>query len=153
MPDALIAWPRALCGPVWGMARPARPAGERAAVREAAAVIRAETKLKADEPVARAIAARVVKAAIREIARDEADPLASAMAELEQKLFASPFVTLATCAEIDTAREFVERRVERLRARGGRYLTPAQQSVERAAIAADLSSLLAARYLRHLRSS
>jgi dihydropteroate synthase len=98
--------------------------------------------------VARQIATRVVAELLIDVDGLNADPFMAAL----QKASQSPFVTLATCPEIDTLTEFVERRVARLRARAGSYLTPVQQAEERSAIAADVEALLTGRYLRHLRS-
>jgi hypothetical protein len=139
--------PRALIGSVRCMARPARPEREVAAVREAAAVIRGEMQRAAPPAVAQEIATRVVAELLVEVDGLVDDPFLAAL----QNARRSPFVTLATCPEIDTLSEFVERRVERLRARAGSYLAPAQQADERKAIAEDVEQTLSRRYLRHLR--
>lgn len=139
----MTAFPRALIGPVLAMARPARPAAEIIAVREAAAMVRLETNLSSIPAVAREIAARVVEAMLADIERDDA--LSIALAAIERQLAPSPLSTLATCPEINTAEGFVERRAARLRARSGRYLTPAQQDAERKAIAADITGGLSRR--------
>lgn len=134
-------FPRAIRGPVLGMARPARPAAEAAAVAEAAARIRAETGHRAVQPIAREIARRVVAELLTDLDRD---PLEAALVE------PSAVRTLATCAEIDTVSLFVERRVERLRARAGRDLSPFQQAHERREVAIEITNLLSNRYARAL---
>lgn len=130
------------------MARPARPAAEAALVREAGHIVSAETGITAAQPLAREIAARVVKELLAEIGGLAAEPLLVAL----QKAAPSPFVTLATCPETDTLSDFVQRRVDRLRSRAGAYLSPSSQIRERNAIAKEVSLLLFGRYLRHLRS-
>lgn len=143
--------PRALIGPITAMARPARPATEITAVHEAAALIRREGGLASPPNVARMIAGRVVEAMLTDIACD--DPLALAMAAIEQQLLPSPFVTLATCPEINTLEAYVERRAGRLRSRSARDLSPIQQDAERESVAAEVQEVLTGRYLRHLRDS
>ncbi|QNP46065.1 hypothetical protein H9L14_01975 [Sphingomonas sediminicola] len=131
------------------MARPRRPDAEAHAVREAAKIVRAETGLTSAKGIGGEIAARVVPAVMREI---EGDALELALAAIERDLIGSPFQRLASCPEIDTASLFVERQVERLRARSGRYLSPTEQLVERQTIAAEVTDVLAARYDRQLRA-
>lgn len=143
--------PRALIGPVMAMARPARPAAEIAAVWEAARLVRRETGISSLPALAREIAARVTTAMLADIER--VDELSIALAAIEQQMLPSPIVTLATCPDIETLDAYVERRVMRLRARSGRYLSLAQQVDEREAVVADMRGGLAARYLRHLRSA
>ena len=144
----MTAWPRALVGPVMCMARPRRPEAEARAVREAAEIVRAETGLTSAKAISREIAARVVPALMSEL---EGDPLELALAAIERDLIGSPFQRLASCPEIDTASLFVEMRVERVRARCGRYLTEAEQDTERRALLGQLRLTLAARYDRHVR--
>jgi hypothetical protein len=60
---------------------------------------------------------------------------------------------LATDPEINTLDEIVEPQVERLRARNGRHLSPLEHRAGLSAIAAEVESLLAGRYERHLRNS
>lgn len=143
------SWPRALVGPIRCMARPARPRSEACAVREAAQIVRAETGLTSAKALSREIAARVVSELLNEL---EGDPLDLAFAAIERDLLRSPFQRLASCPEIDTAAEFVERRVERLRARSGRRLSDAEDDSERRAIADELMRLLSGRYDRQLRA-
>ena len=134
------------------MARPARPAAEIAAVREAAAVVQGETGLVSPPAAAREVARRAVAALLAEIARDPEDPFLGALAAMAQRFAPSPFDTLAVCPEIDLATEFVEYRIERLRARSGRDQSKAQSQIEQNAIAKILEKKLTDRYLRHLRS-
>ena len=117
-------------------------------MRQAANVVRTETGLKSAKAISREIAVRVVSTLMKEI---EADPLELALAAIERDLIGSPFQRLASCPEIDTASLFVDLRVERLRARCGRYLSSEEQSTERSALMMEVESLLAGRYDRHLR--
>lgn len=135
------------------MARPARPPAEIAAVKAAAAIVRAETGLTAAEPVARIIAARVVAALVADIERNSADELAEALITFEHKMFPSPFNTLATSPSIDLAREFVERRVSRLRSRAGAYLSEGAKCLERQSIIVEINAKLSRRYVRQLRNA
>jgi len=146
-----VSLPRALCGPVSAMARPARPPAEIAAVKAAAAIVRADTGATSNPAIAREIAARVVTALIADLERDPNDELAAAMAAVEQRLLPSPFVKLATCPDIDTASEYVKRRVARYEARATRYIAEKQDRAENAAIADQLMEAIARRYLEHLR--
>jgi hypothetical protein len=131
------------------MARPSRPLEEAAAVREAAAAILTEMPSASWPTVARKIARKVAEATVSDIDHD--DPLSVALAALEQRLLPSPITTLATSEEIDTVAMFTERRVSRLRARSGKYLTPREQTVERAGIISEITEVLTRRYLRHIR--
>jgi hypothetical protein len=131
------------------MARPRRPEVERQAVLAAADVVRRETGMISAKAVSREIAARVVRALETEL---EADPLELALIAIERDLIGSPFQRLASCPNIDTISDLVERRVNRLRARSGRYLSPAEQTAERHIIADELTTVLAGRYDRHLRA-
>lgn len=139
--------PRALVGAVRCMARPARPALEIHTVREAARKVRQETGRSAAQPVALEIAKRVVSELLLEIECLGADPFLEALRKAQQ----SPFTLLATCGDIDTMNEFVERRVARVRARSGAYLTPDAQRAERSQLAEEITDKLARRYARHLR--
>ena len=141
--------PRALIGPVMAMARPARPAAEIEAVREAAALIEQEIGRMSYPSIACEIAARVVSAMLSDL--DRSDPLAIALAAIEQQLLPSPIRTLAICPEINTLEMYLEHRVALLRSRAGRYLGSAEQRSEREAISAEMRKLLTGRYLRHLR--
>ncbi len=137
--------PRAMCGLPMAMARPARPHLEAQAVREAAALVPGTIQAKA-----RVVAAQVVAELMLELERGD-DPMIAALAELELQTKPGPVVRLATCPDIDTSAAFIERRIERLRARAGRYLAPHDQRAERLAIAAELEILLTGRYARLLR--
>jgi len=133
------------------MARPRRPSTEATAVQAAADLLRAEG-IAGDTSIAAETARRTVKALLEDVNRDPNDPLLTAMAEVEQRLFPSPFVTLACSPDIDTAAEFVEERVRHLRARGGRFQSDHEQRSEREAVASTLTAKLSARYLRTLRA-
>ena len=143
--------PRALRGPVMAMARPARPASEIAAVKAAAVIVRAETGLRAAEAVARVIAARVIIALIAELERDPDDPLAEALVAVQQRLFQSPFLALATDPEANLFDHYIRLRMENLRENKGRYLTPEQFQQVRKKICARIMTTIATRYARLLR--
>ena len=146
-----LAAPRALRGPVRAMARPARPAAEIAAVREASQRLTAETGERSTFKLAEKIASRVIARLRAEIEQVADDPFVAALSELEQKYAPSPFVRLATCPEIDTVSEFISCRIVRLQARGGRYLTAAQQQSELQVILDEVTTKLTGRYCKHLR--
>ncbi len=136
--------PRALASPVMAMARPARPQAERSAVLAAAAAYPVSWAVTRK---ASALASKVVAELVREL---QSDPL---LAHLEHLSSQSPVLTLATDPDINSLDEIVERQVERLRARNGRYLSVLGQRAELSAIAAEVEPLLAGRFERHLRAS
>lgn len=146
----MTVWPRALCGPVLGMARPRRPLAEIGAVREAASIVQGEGQVASAKAVSRQIAQRVIKLMLADLEED--DPLAISLAALEERFAPTPFRTLATSPDIDTVSDFVAMRVQRLRARSGRYLLPPAQARERDQVVAEMIYLLATRYARHLQS-
>jgi hypothetical protein len=119
-------------------------------VQDAAAILRAETRLTSARALSREIASRVILELMKEL---EGDPLDLALAAIERNLIGSPFQRLASCPAIDTAALFVEMRIERVRARSGRYLSPPEQASERRALMGDLEGKLARRYDRHLRGA
>jgi hypothetical protein len=117
-------------------------------VRAAAAIVRSETGLTSAKALGREIAARVTVELLKEL---DGDPLDLALAAIERDLIGSPFQRLASCPDIDTVALFVELRVEQVRARSGRYLSPLEQTAERNRIAQTINLKLAARYDRSLR--
>lgn len=117
-------------------------------MREAAHIIRGEGKATSAKAVSHRIAHRVATLMLADL--EEEDPLAIALAALEDRFAPTPFRTLATSPDIDTASDFVTIRVQRLRARGGRYLLPPAQARERDQVVAAMIDLLATRYARHL---
>lgn len=135
--------PRAICGPVQAMARPARPQAERSAVLAAAA---AYPESWAITRKASALASKVVAELVREV---QTDPLLVHLEHLERQ---GPVPTLAIDPEINSLEEILERQVERLRSRNGRYLSSLEQRAELTAIAGEVERLLAGRYERHLRA-
>lgn len=143
-------WPRALSGPVMGMARPRRPEAEADAVRAAAEIVRRETGLSSAKAISQEIAARVIRELMTEI---EGDPLELALAAVERDLIGAPVQRLASCPDINTISEFVQRRMKRVEDRQGRYLSQAEQVAERHAIAAEMRPVLAGRYDRLLRAT
>lgn len=143
--------PRALIGPVMAMARPSRPMAEVAAVQAASDEVRRETGLQSVPLLAAEVARRVIEEMLRDLEADHEDRLIAALNAVKRQLMPSAISTLATCPDIDTAADYVTRRVQRVQARSGRYLSPADQQRERSAISAELQSFLAARYSRHLR--
>lgn len=142
----MTAWPRALSGPVMNMARTPRPPAEAVLVREAATIVLREMGLASARAQSREIARRVALELLRQ---QEADPLDLVFGAVETKR--CPFQRLASDPDIDTAAAFTDRRVERLRSRAGRYLSPAADAAERRAIVAEVEHLLAARYDWQLR--
>lgn len=142
-------WPRSLFGPVMCMARPRRPEAEVRLVRKAACVVRSEMHLNSAKAIGREVARRVVKELAKEL---EGDPLDLALAAIGRDLLGCPFQRLATCPDINTIAEFVERRIRRIEDRQGRYLSTCRQAEERATILAEVEDLLTGRYDRHLRT-
>jgi hypothetical protein len=144
--------PRALIGPVVAMARPSRPFAEVAAVLSACEAVRRELGPKSIPTLTAEVARRVVDELLHYIEADQGDELIAALNAVKREMLPSAISTLATCPCIDTAADFVDRRVQRLQARSGRYLSVAEQQREKSIIAAELRSLLSARYSRHLRA-
>lgn len=130
------------------MARPRRPEVETRLVREAAQLVRGETGITSAKAVSATIAERVVLALADEL---EADPIERAFAAIERDLIGSPFHRLASCPEINTVSEFVERRLEKFRSRAGRQLAPTEDAAERRAILDEVQAALASRYDWQLR--
>lgn len=138
--------PRSLCGSVWGMAgRTRRPKIEAMLVREAVLGRGGSAEAKA-----RALAKEVVAELIAYL-DEEGDELMQALGELRRAAFSSPAVKLATDPEVDTLSLFIEGRISRLRARGGRGLCDQADATDRNAVLAKLERQLAGRYLRHQR--
>lgn len=104
------------------------------------------------EPIARVIARRVVDELSTFVDGGD-DPVVTGLAEIRRATFPSPFHSLATDPAVDTLSLFVERRVEKLRARAGRYLSPHEAKAERQELLSALECVLTRRYLRHLRAS
>jgi hypothetical protein len=98
--------------------------------------------------IAAELARLVVAELLLEIDGVNDDPLVAAL----RRVSSSPVQTLATCPEIDTMSEIVERRIAALRSRSGAYLSAAQQVAEKRSICASIERTLTRRYLRHLRS-
>ena len=142
--------PRALRSPVFAMARPSRPPIESRAVREAAAMVRAETGVTAADPIASTIAARVVEA-MKAYQAEDMDPLLAAMGELQRRTCPSPVDTLATDPAIDSVALFTEARVERVRNRCGRSLSVREDETECRELWAKVHAHLWHRYVRALR--
>jgi hypothetical protein len=130
------------------MARPPRPVAERRAVDEAALSMRSQFPSATPPMIAAELARLVVAELLLEIDGVNDDPLVAAL----RRATTSPVQTLATCPDIDTMSEFVERRISALRNRSGAYLTSAQQDAEKRCICASIERTLMRRDLRHLRS-
>ncbi len=118
-------------------------------MREAAAIVRAETGLIASDPVAAIIAQRAV--AEMQAFLHEDDPMLAALGEVSRALNPSPFADLAVDPEINSLGLFTEARVERLRARSGRALGVAEDEAECRDVWRHVEARLAGRYLRALR--
>lgn len=143
--------PRALCGPVRAMARPARPPAEIAAVKAAAAIVRAETGQTAAEPVARMVASQVADACMKHIKNGANEPFAEALSALGRQMFSTPICVLATCPDIDTLSIFVDERMALLEARNGRAIDVAEERREVSLASKELKRRLAGRYVRLIR--
>jgi hypothetical protein len=143
--------PRALVGSIRGMARPARPQSEKKAVIEAADIVRSESALFTIESIAKEISQRVLHELRADLDRNIEDELSNAIAEIRSLLVVSPFALLATSAEIDTHRDFLQLRILALRDNGGKFLSSHEQEIERNKIEVELARRLAGRYARHLR--
>lgn len=142
--------PPALIGSVMAIARgPARPPLEARLVREAVDAVAPRSAPR--EPLARDLARRVVEELAVFLAEPD-DPLLVALGEMNRKVFPSPVVALATDPDIDTLALFVEARVDALRSRYGRGLSPKDDLTEWRTILAEAERRLFRRYLRHLRS-
>jgi hypothetical protein len=143
--------PRALIGPVMAVARgPARPPLEARLVRQAVDAVAPRSAPR--EPLARDLARRVVEELVAFLSEPD-DPLLAALGEVSRKAFPSPITALAVDSEVDTLALFIDLRVEALRSRSGRGLSPNADAAERRAILAQVERRLARRYLRHLRAA
>jgi hypothetical protein len=140
--------PRALCGSVRAMARPAIPKNEKEAVLDAASQLASPSVSAVRQ--AQIIAAKVVKKLLSDLTCD--DPLSAALSELEQRLFPDPISTLATDPDINTASIFVEKRISLLRSRNGKYLTQLQVKSEQVIVTKYTIDRLSQRYLRIIRN-
>lgn len=140
--------PRALIGPVMAVARgPTRPPLEARLVRQAVASAPPHAPR---EPLARDLARKVVEELAAFLSEPD-DPLLAALGEMGRRALPSAVTALATDPDIDTLTLFIDARVESLRNRSGRGLSPADDAAERRSIMADVERRLARRYLRHLR--
>jgi hypothetical protein len=102
------------------------------------------------EPVARVLAQRVVEE-LTAFLEEDSDPMCAAMGDLRRKLFATPETVLATDPDIDTLALFVAGRVNRVRNRNGRYLSPAADKIECHEVMCEVQGKIFSRYLRYLR--
>lgn len=142
--------PRALVSPVMAIGRgPTRPAIEGHLVRSAVDALAPRSAPR--EPLARDLAQQVVEELIAYLAEDD-DPLLAAIGEAQRTVCPSPVVVLATDPNIDTLALFIDMRVERLRSRCGRGLSPGDEATELRNVMGAMADKLAGRYLRHLRS-
>lgn len=141
--------PRALRSPVFAMAgRKARPVHEARLVKDAAALVRAETGPSGSDPVGRQIARRVRDELAAFIAESD-EPLLLTIRELLPQ--PSPFRTLAADPDIDTLALYVEARVARVRNRLGRSISPDQDRIECRDAMEEVEAKLTGRYIRLLR--
>ena len=132
------------------MARPARPVGEREAVRAAARELGRCRSLSA---VAQDIARRVVAEVLAYLDLDLCDPMIAGLVELQNRTAQSPIQMLARCPNIDTAELIMNRRSALFRARGCRQLSAPEWQAETRMVAAQVEQSLTARYARHLRKN
>lgn len=137
--------PRALRGPILAMARPSRPAAEVQAVREAAAAIRAETRMTSARALGREIAERVTAAMLDDAQNDPAAILPGLAGR-------DPIAKLAFAQGVGAVDELAERFRDRMLAAFGTFIPPIfQQEVQRRDAARELRATLAERYTRQLR--
>jgi hypothetical protein len=127
------------------MARPQRPLGEAAAIHAAAAEYSEHNSVQC---VAGMIANRVVADLFRFI--DE-DPFLAKLSVLETLYHDSPVDRLVRCPEINTAKEVLDRRATRYRARGCQQLAEGAWVREQREIADEVRALLTRRYADALR--
>lgn len=135
----MIAKPRGLQS-VYAMARPRRPAAERAAVIAAAG-----RQGSAAQRAAR-LAETVARAALADIDGDPADRVIAALRSIEP----TPVDILATDAEIDTASLIVAERVRRMQCRGGRRLAERAWPADDDETVRAVAETLARRYRKQL---
>lgn len=128
--------------------RPRRPAAEARLVREALAGMDPSAPR---EPIARALAARVV-GHLRGVAAEASDPAVAAFGQLRRAVLPCPAVALAADPDINTLAEFIDARVKSLRKRNGWTLTAEQDRADVESCLAYVQVKLAARYLKILRT-
>jgi len=134
---------RAIKGKVYAMGRPARPAGERHAVRFAARSLDGSVARRA-----RALAAAVVQAYLDDEARKDA--LDRALFEARQRFDPDPIHGIATASESDVPDKFAKERLARFEARGCQQLGERDWQAETRAISAKVEQQLARRFRNYL---
>ena len=125
---------------VFAMARPSRPASERALVLEAAS-----SSGTAAERAAR-LAKAVAATALDEIDREDAERVIG----LLRQLAPTAVDQLATAPEFATAEMIVRERVRRLEARGGKRLSPPNWADEDREVLRAVVATLSRRYRTYL---
>lgn len=144
--------PRALLFPVMAMARPARPAIERALVIEAASIVERDSGPLSASRQADEVARRVI-ASLRDYAAPPDDPIDAAFARAELALNGCPFARLASDGTINLYGEATTDLVTRRADRGLEYFSRHQHEADLRAVFEALRPRLAARYLKHLRKN
>lgn len=130
-----------IVGRVYAMARPCRPASERAAVREAVAGTHGSNAQRAAR-----LAGTVAQASLQNLDGDAAGRLLSLLAMLGSSATAQ----LIADPDIDTAAAFRAERAARAEARGWRRLSEIEADEEDRQILASVTDLLRKRYVRAL---
>ena len=125
---------------VFSMARPSRPASERALVVEAASA--SGTAVERATRLAKAVAA----IALDEIDREDAERVIG----LLRQLAPTAVDQLATAPEFATAEMIVRQRVRRLEARGGKRLSQPQWADEDREVLKAVVATLSRRYRTYL---
>lgn len=134
---------------VFAMARPGRPAVERATVIAAARQLAPGMSARR---AAELIARRVAAAVVRDIETADSDNLILQLDQLASILTPGPVTTLATCPDIDSAALVRRHRLAAFEARGCRHLRETEWAAERAGLIQALTATLTQRYARHLRA-
>lgn len=133
----------------FAMGRPRRPSTEAQLVVMAA---RQHAAGRSARAAASIVAMLVVADAAVALALPADDEFACALADARRKMNPTPVAELANLGPFDVSAELVERRIDRLRGRFGRDLSPHGRKMEDAAIMRDVAEKLAGRYVRALRA-
>lgn len=115
-------------------------------MREAAEIVRQETRLTAVSTISREIARRVTVDLTSFIEHDADDPMAAAIDRVRLSLNPYPFHILATDPTIDSLALFLAQRIENLISRAGAYLSPSNVVLEQRQIQSEIFVLLTGRY-------
>lgn len=137
---------RGIVGPVFAMARPARPSAEVDAVYRAFRLVQREGCRQSVRSIARHIAKRVVEIMFLDLMSTDSDPFAAAVREARHALSLDPFYVLAKDPVINTVDDLIRIRISRVRADQGRLIVSVQEDTKE--LSRQLRTLLAGRYAR-----